>query len=197
MKRRIAFFDFDGTITTKDTLLEIIKYQKGTSRFYLGMILNLPYILMWKMGIIPNYIAKQKVVSFFFRNMPVDEFQRHCDTFATEILPGLFRPKALQEIKKLQEAGAEVVIVSASPGNWSDIWRKQIGMTSLATKLQVNNNKLTGRFDGKNCYGKEKVTRIKDAYDLSTYDEIYCYGDSGGDKHMLAIGTISFYKPFR
>ena len=197
MKRRIAFFDFDGTITTKDTLLEIIKYQKGTSRFYLGLILNLPYILMWKTGIIPNYVAKQKVVSFFFRNMAVDEFQRLCDAFATEILPGLLRPKALQEIKKLQEAGAEVVIVSASPGNWSDIWRKQIGMKSLATKLQVSNNKLTGRFDGKNCHGKEKVTRIKDAYDLSTYDEIYCYGDSRGDKPMLGLGTVSFYKPFR
>ena len=197
MKRRIAFFDFDGTITTKDTLLEIIKYQKGESRFYLGMMLNLPYILAWKTGLIPNYVAKQKVVNFFFGKMPVEEFQRHCDAFATEVLPGLVRPKALQEIQKLQDAGAEVVIVSASPGNWSDTWRKQVGMASLATKLQVRDNKLTGRFDGKNCHGKEKVTRIKDAYDLSTYDEIYCYGDSNGDRPMLSLGTVAFYRPFR
>lgn len=197
MKRRIAFFDFDGTITTKDTLLEIIKYQKGMFRFYLGFIINLPYILAWKLGIIPNYTAKQKVMQFFFGNMPLDEFQRRCDAFATEVLPTLLRPKALHEIRRLQDAGAEVVIVSASPGNWSDIWRKQIGIGSLATRLQVAGNKLTGCFDGRNCHGKEKVTRIRDAYDLSAYDEIYCYGDSKGDKPMLAIGTVSFYKPFR
>jgi HAD superfamily hydrolase (TIGR01490 family) len=197
VKRRIAFFDFDGTITTKDTLLEIIKYQKGTFRYYLGMLLNLPYIIAWKAGIIPNYAAKQKVVSFFFRNMNVEEFQRRCDAFATDVLPELLRPKALQEIKKLQEEGAEVVIVSASPGNWSDVWRKETGMKSLATKLQVSDNKLTGRFDGRNCHGKEKVTRINDAYDLSNYDEIYCYGDSKGDRPLLALGTVAFYKPFR
>ena len=197
MKRRIAFFDFDGTITTKDTLLEIIKFQKGTNRYYLGLVLNLPYIIAWKIGLIPNYVAKQKVVKFFFGKMRVEEFQQRCDEFATQVLPGLLRPKALEEIRRLQDVGAEVVIVSASPGNWSDIWRKQIGMASLATRLQIKDNKLTGRFDGKNCHGKEKVTRIKDAYDLSDYDEIYCYGDSKGDKPMLALGTISFYRPFR
>ena len=197
MKRRIAFFDFDGTITTKDTLLEIIKYQKGTTRFYIGFIINLPYILAWKIGLIPNYVAKQKVLQFFFGKMPVAIFQQRCDAFATDVLPGLLRPKAVQEIKRLQDVGAEVVIVSASPGNWSEAWRKETGIGALATRLQVKDNKLTGRFDGKNCHGKEKVTRIKDAYDLSNYDEIYCYGDSKGDKPMLALGTISFYKPFR
>ena len=197
MKRRIAFFDFDGTITTKDTLLEIIRYQKGDFRFYLGFLLNLPYILAWKAGLIPNYVAKQKVVQFFFSKMPVAEFQRQCDAFATHVLPGLLRPKALEEIKRLQDAGAEIVIVSASPGNWSDTWRKRIGMASLATRLDIRNDRITGRFDGKNCHGKEKVTRIKDAYDLSSYDEIYCYGDSRGDRPMLALGTIAFYKPFR
>jgi phosphatidylglycerophosphatase C len=47
VKRRIAFFDFDGTITTKDTLLEIIKFQKGTLRFYTGFLLCSPYIAAW------------------------------------------------------------------------------------------------------------------------------------------------------
>lgn len=197
VKKRIAFFDFDGTITTKDTLLEIIKYQKGTFRFYLGFLLYSPWIVAWKIGLIPNYAAKQKIVQFFFGKMPVDAFQRSCDAFATEVLPGLLRPKALEEISRLQQAGAEIVIVSASPGNWSDVWRKQLGLGSLATRLQVSEQKITGKFDGKNCHGKEKVTRINDAYDLSAYDEIYCYGDSSGDKPMLALGTFPFYKPFR
>ncbi len=35
----IAFFDFDGTITRKDTLFEIIRYQKGPLALYAGMLL--------------------------------------------------------------------------------------------------------------------------------------------------------------
>lgn len=197
MKRRIAFFDFDGTITTKDTLLEIIKYQKGVSKFYTGFLLCSPYIAAWKLGLIPNYAAKERVMRFFFAKTPVDEFQRKCDAFATEVLPSLLRPKALEEINRLQQSGAEVVIVSASPGNWSQAWRKTLNIESLATRLQIKDAKLTGRFDGKNCHGQEKVCRIRDAYDLNSYDEIYCYGDSKGDKPMLGLATFAFYKPFR
>ena len=40
MNKGIAFFDFDGTITTKDTLLEFIKYSRGTMSFYWGFLLN-------------------------------------------------------------------------------------------------------------------------------------------------------------
>jgi len=41
------------------------------------------------------------------------------------------------------------------------------------------------------------VRRILAAYDLSQYDEVYAYGDTKGDKPMLGLATIAFYKPFR
>ncbi|MGB8195218.1 MAG: HAD-IB family hydrolase [Chitinophagaceae bacterium] len=197
MKKRIAFFDFDGTITTKDTFLEVIKYQKGLFRFYAGLLLNIHYILAWKTGLLPNYVAKQKVLRFYFGNTPLETFQQRCDAFENDVLPGLIRPKALKEIERLKQAGAEVVIVSASPGHWSRQWRDGLQLQSLMTRLEVKDGKLTGRFDGKNCHGEEKVCRIRDEYDLSSYDEIYCYGDSKGDMPMLKIATISFYRPFR
>ena len=197
MKRSIAFFDFDGTITTKDTLLEFIRYHKGNSRYYLGFFLNSPYIIAWKLGLIANYAAKEKVMRHFFAGMPAEDFQRTCDDFATNVLPGLLRPKALHEIWSLQDAGAEVVIVSASPGNWSEVWRKQFGIEALATKLAVKDARLTGYFDGRNCHGEEKVSRIRAVYDLSAYEEIYCYCDTSGDLPMLNLGTKRFYRPFR
>jgi phosphatidylglycerophosphatase C len=197
VKRRIAFFDFDGTITTKDTFLELIKYQKGFMGLCAGVLLNLHYVLAWKLGIMTNHDAKEKLLNFWFGNAPLDSFQQKCDAFEKDVLPALMRPKALQEIERLKTAGAEVVIVSASPGNWSDHWRHEHGIQSLRTRLQVHDGKLTGKFEGKNCHGEEKVCRIKDAYDLSSYDEIYCYGDTKGDKPMLELATFKFYKPFR
>jgi len=197
VKRRIAFFDFDGTITTKDTLLEVIKYQKGSFRFYIGFLINAPFLIAYKLKIIRNSTAKQKVIQFFFNKTPLVSFQIKCDEFSLNELPSLIRPKALNEIKKLQSIGAEVIIVSASAKNWLQKWADEMSVKLIATHLEIKNEKLTGNIDGENCHGEEKARRIKAAYNLSQYDEIYCYGDSSGDKPMLALGTFSFYKPFR
>lgn len=197
MKKRIAFFDFDGTITTKDTLLEIIKFYKGNFRFYLGFALNAPYIAAWKAGLISNQAAKERMLQHFFGKLPLDGFQQRCNEFATTHIPPLVRPKAMKEIEKLLAAGAEVVIVSASAENWIREWCNQHQLQLIGTKLAVKNNRLTGKIENRNCHGQEKVNRIKAAFDLSAYDEIYCYGDTKGDKPMLELATFSFYKPFR
>lgn len=197
MNDRIAFFDFDGTITTKDTLLEFIRFYKGTVSFYLGFIMCSPFLIAYKLKLIPNYVAKQQVLQHFFNGESVEEFQKTCDEFAEKKLPALLRPKAIQEIKKLQAGGSTVVIVSASAENWIRQWAAQHGLHVMGTRLATQNQKITGKIEGNNCYGDEKVYRIKDKYDLSDYREIYCYGDTGGDKPMLALATKAFYKPFR
>ena len=94
MKKGIAFFDFDGTITKKDTLLEFIKFTKGSFGFYLGFLLNLPYLFAYKLKIISNQSAKEKVLRFFFHGIAIEEFNRRCQEFAEQVVPKLVRTKA-------------------------------------------------------------------------------------------------------
>lgn len=195
--KRIAFFDFDGTITSKDTLLENIKFHKGAAWFYIGFLLNSPYLVAFKTKLISNQTAKEKVLKFFFGGNDEVSFQKKCDAFAEEKLPSFIRPKAMEEIKKHLALGTKVVIVSASASNWIRKWSEAHNIQVISTTLEINNNKLTGNITGKNCYGEEKVALIKQHYNLQDYNEIYCYGDTSSDKPMLQLGTISFYKPFR
>lgn len=195
--KAIAFFDFDGTITTKDTLLEFIKFTKGTTAFLTGFLLNSPYLFAYKLSLISNQVAKEKVISYYFKNTPLAEFQSWCDAFATDVLPKLIRPKAAAELQKLQESGATVVIVSASFGNWIQKWAMANGLHLIATKPEIQDGKLTGRIDGKNCHGREKVRRIREIFMLQQYSQVHAYGDTSGDKPMLALATHAHYKPFR
>jgi len=197
VKKGIAFFDFDGTVTTKDTLLEFIKYSRGTLPFYAGFLLKSPYLAAYKLKLIPNQTAKEKVLTYFFKGMPLDEFQLKCEGFALEILPGLLRKSALEEIRELQQKGIDVVIVSASPENWIRQWASSIHASLIATRLELKDGKLTGNILDKNCYGEEKVRRIKEVYHLNEYQDIYAYGDSSGDKPMLSLAKYPHYKPFR
>jgi phosphatidylglycerophosphatase C len=195
--KQIAFFDFDGTITTKDTFLEFIKHEKGNFRFYAGFLLNSPFLFAYKAGIISNQLAKERILKHFFRKTNGSTFQQRCDAFAAVAIPALVRPKAMHEINKLKEAGVEVVIVSASAENWISHWCRTNNLSLIATRLEQSSECITGAIVGKNCHGEEKVRRIREQYNLADYSKIYCYGDTSGDKPMLALGTNSFYKPFR
>ncbi|MEO6977048.1 MAG: HAD-IB family hydrolase [Mucilaginibacter sp.] len=195
--KKIAFFDFDGTITTKDTLLEVIKHQKGKAAFYTGFLLNLPVLVGLKLKLVSNQDAKESVLKYFFKGMDVKSFQQGCDRFIDDVLPAIIRSGALNEINKLKTEGFEIVVVSASPDNWIKKWTDANGLGLIATKLQTKDKWLTGYVDGINNNGDEKAVRIKAEFDLSKYSDIYCYGDSSGDKEMLSLGTKKFYKPFR
>ena len=100
-------------------------------------------------------------------------------------------------MERLRASGFEIVVVSASAESWIKKWSDSVSASLLASQLEVKGNRITGNIAGRNCNGEEKAIRIKSAYDLSQYDEIYGYGDSKGDKAMLGLATKSVYKPFR
>ena len=196
MKKEIAFFDFDGTITTKDTLAEFIKFSRGSMLFYLGFLFNFHHLIGFKLKLISNQSAKEKILRFFFYNTPLEKFEHLCHAFSRNVLPQLIRAAALQEIKRLQKLDVVIVVVSASPENWIKNWAEQNNIEVIASRLEVDEGKITGKILGKNCQGDEKVTRIREAYDLSKYHIVAAYGDSQGDKPMLQLATHSYYKPF-
>jgi phosphatidylglycerophosphatase C len=195
--KRIAFFDFDGTITTRDTMFSLIRHKAGNGQFYRGFLINLPVFAALKLKLISAQAAKEKLLAHFFKGMNAVDFQTACDRFASAVLPSLIRAGALAEIDRLKADGFEIVVVSASAENWIKTWADSEGINAIATKLEILNDRLTGKVDGLNCNKLEKVNRIKAVYDLSQFDEIYCYGDSSGDKPMLSLATKAFYKPFR
>lgn len=201
MKKKLYCFDFDGTLTTSDTLLEFIKYAKGRGRFLMVFLMYSPLLVMMKLHLYPNWKAKQQIFAHLFAGMRIEKFDALCRGFAEEN-QHLLRPKGITLLHEALVAGAQVFIVSASIDNWVrpffDI-RNLKGVQVLGTQIEVEDGKLTGNFKSNNCYGKEKVHRIAEAlkpFERSEY-EIEAFGDSRGDKEMLAFADKGHFKPFR
>jgi HAD superfamily hydrolase (TIGR01490 family) len=192
----LALFDFDGTLTRTDTLAEMIRFVHGSRHYYRGLTALFPHLLLYKLKMIPGQHAKEKVLSYFFKGMTQEQFETQCQQFATEVLPRLLRPEGLHTLQQLKAAGARIMIVSASPEDWVRLWAQNIGAEYVATRLELRDGRLTGRIEGLNCQGKEKVNRIRSTVDLSKYDRIYAFGNSAGDRQMLSLATHPFYKPF-
>ncbi len=194
--KQIAFFDFDGTITTKDTMLELIKFSKGNVAFYTGMVFIAPWMVAMKLGLISATTGKEKMLSYFFGGMPLDKFNETCNHFTAIKLSSLLRKSAMEAINKHLANSIEVVIVSASAENWVSPFCTKYGLKFLCTKLEVVNNTITGKLNGANCNAAEKVNRIILSYNPADYSDIFCYGDTKGDKQMLELATQPYFRAF-
>jgi phosphatidylglycerophosphatase C len=197
LSRAIAFFDFDGTITTSDSLAEFIRYQHGKAGFITGLIPVMPVIIGFKAGLVNRQVAKEKLMSAFFAGTSAQTFEQLTNSFVQERIPGILRPLAMEKLNWHKREGHEIVIVSASPSHWLEPWCRSHGFNCISTELEIVDGKITGKIKGKNCHGDEKVSRIREKYTLSEYTDIYAYGDTSGDKPMLALATHQYYKPFR
>lgn len=196
MKPSIAFFDFDGTITRRDTLFEIIRFQKGNAGLYTGLLVLTPALLAFKMKLLNNQQIKQLVLQYFFRNTPEDVFRERCAAFCKEKLPALVRDSALNAIRQHLAKGHQVNVVTASAQDWVAPWCESLKIGCIGTRLEVRNGKITGRIEGVNCNGEEKVNRIREQFDLTRFDEVHAYGDTAGDQPMLKMANFGYFRRF-
>lgn len=193
----LAIFDFDGTITRKDTFLEFIKFSCGKTKFWFGMWLMSPVLVFHLLKLIRNDKAKTIVFEYFFGDWIYDHFKIAGEDFCKSKVNALIRPGALEKIQWHQQQGHKIIVVTASIKEWVEPWCKSMSIEILATEAEVKQGKITGKLASPNCYGQEKVNRLNQHLSLSDYNEIYAYGDSAGDKQLLLLAQKPNYKPFR
>lgn len=216
--KKIFVFDFDGTLTHADTLLAFIRFACGPVRMLLGFALYAPLLVLMKLKLYPNYKAKQKVFAHFFRGMTLARFDALCTAFAQQG-EHLLRPAARNFINTVRSEAYAMAIVSASIDNWvrpfaemylqsdnsqdnrqsnSQDNKSSLPIIVLGTKVEVDAaGCLTGRFATPNCYGPEKVRRIEAVWPHREQYDVSAFGDSRGDKEMLAYADQGYFKPFR
>lgn len=191
----VAAFDFDGTLTTKDTLLVFLKHAFNRRQLAIGLMRLSLVLTAFKFKLISNNIAKQKLFAYFFAGMPVDTFNQYAESFKSKI-DAVINPLALERLKWHQDQGHTCIIVSASVENWIKPWASDHGVLVASTRIEVIDGKITGRLLGENCYGGEKEKRVLELYPNRGEYQLYAYGDSSGDRALLAMADFSFYRKF-
>ncbi len=196
-KTTIAVFDFDNTLTKRDSLLPFLSISVGRSRFFWGLLLMSPVLTAYALKLIPNWRAKEAVLTHFLSGISLEQLQLLGKNFAIKDISKLLRPQALERLHYHQQQGHHTILVSASLEAYLVPWTKIIGIDQvIGTKLESQSGVLTGRIQGQNCYGKEKVERLTEVLgDLTQYC-IYAYGDSRGDREMLNAATYPYYRKF-
>jgi len=171
-------------------------YISGSIKFVIGLFILSPILIMYKFRLVSNQFMKSSIIRFYYKDLSLDQAEKLSKNFNSEILAKIIRKKALDRIEWHKKNNDKIVVVTASPDLWLNDWCKKNDLDLVSTRLEVKSGKFTGNLIGMNCFGPEKVRRVKEKYELENYEKIYAYGDSRGDKELLEFADYSDFKPF-
>jgi len=195
-KGPLVAFDFDGTLTVRDSFTAFLRWRAGPIAYAAGMARLAPAALAY-LGHRDRGRIKAAATRLFLRGVARSELEAETARFAESAAPGLLRPDALATWRRWRAEGARLVIVSASPSVVVAPFAERLGADALlATELAHDaQGRITGGFSTPNCRGEEKMVRLRAAFGEDVALKA-AYGDTSGDREMIAAAEIKGFRLF-
>ncbi|MBS4167832.1 HAD-IB family hydrolase [Parachlamydia sp. AcF125] len=192
----IAAFDFDGTLTYRDSLLPFLFFTHKYFGTLQKLFLLLPKFLGFVLGFVTRQAIKEAIVSKFFKGYSIERLTEWGEAFATQILDSKIRPGAFKKIRWHLDQGHRCILVSANLEIYLRPWAYAHGFSDiLASGFELSKEgQITGKLKGKNCWGPEKTQRLEQLLGLKESYVLYAYGDSRGDQELLELADYPFYR---
>lgn len=197
VKQPIVAFDFDGTLTIRDSFTALLRWRAGPVGWFLGLARMAPALAGYARNR-DRGLIKAASVKEFLGGLPRAELEAEAERFADQSWAGLMRPDALECWNDWGKKGAHRVIVTASPETTVAPFARRLGAEALmGTQLVFDgDDRVTGAFASANCRGEEKVRRLRAVYG-DAVQLAAAYGDTSGDTEMLAIADDAGFRRFK
>jgi phosphatidylglycerophosphatase C len=191
----VAVFDFDGTMTQKNTTIPFLRFLWG-NHFGWKFVTKLPNAIAYQLRLINVDQLNTAIAHTFLKNLSRDFLYQNGKNFSNLIIPRLLKDSAYSRLTWHQQQGHLCVLATSAYNIYVDYWAKKSGFNAIAsTKIEFNmDHRATGYLEGKSCNGKEKLRRV---LELVGHPQIvYAYGDSQGDQELLNYATYAYYREF-
>jgi HAD superfamily hydrolase (TIGR01490 family) len=194
MPKTIAFFDFDGTLTYKDSFKTFLQSTCSLPLFFFKYYIScLAILLRYRIGKATIEEVKYRRAQVFLQGFSTEKINEMSNHFNINYLTKILKKSGLERVLWHQTNGHRVIIVSASFDFLLSPFCRQNNIEYITNNLMPNNSNFggnkVGAFNQPDCNYEEKVKRIHAYLDISEYSEIYAYGDTEGDRPMLALAN--------
>ncbi len=190
----VAAFDFDGTLTHGGSVWSFLRAVSGHNPVRAALAVLPGMAAAAVLGGTHVDRAKEALFVRTLQGIAVDEFEERSDRFGRDHYARRARADTAARFAAHRRAGHRLVIVSASPEVYLRPVARQLAADGLiATRLATNvgadgTSRMTGRYDGANCRGREKPARLRRwiADTMPGEDPfVWAYGNSRGDLPLL------------
>ncbi len=196
--KSLAIFDFDGTISKKDSLKEFLKIHFSFKNYFIGYyLINIPHLILLYLGVIDFSILKKRRIKHFMKNLNMDTITDSLEIFNKVFFKSEIKKQAIKEIEYHKENNHKIIILSASLDFLLYEWCQKNNFSLICNKLEIFDNKFSGSLLGNDCNGKEKVRRLKSLINLNEFQIIYGYGDTKEDKDFLKLADKPYFRKFK
>ena len=192
MLRGYALIDFDGTLLHGDSIVRFIQYAQRKGLCTRKQALAGAWAgVRYKLGLLPAHEAKQRSMAFL-AGRSVEEVNRVVAAFYDEVLrPALYKD-GLAEVRRLQQEGKTLLLVTASPAFYLEPLRDVLGLSAIiGTRMGTDDEGRYTGLQGDNCKSVQKALRLAEYLaaqgDRLDYDGSVAYGDSFSDVPMLRL----------
>ena len=193
--KKLYCFDFDGTITYKDTMFMYLKFY-DPAKFRLQFLKHVPLFILLKLKLAETEKVKKSFIGSILKGQTQEKIEKKSQQFFEQHYPKIVRENALDFIQNMDRDHTQSLLVTASLDIWAKPFADAFQMQLVSTKAEFKNGVFTGNFVGKNCNGKEKLVRIKTEISDNKYDKIIAFGDTSGDRPMLKWANEGHYQFF-
>jgi phosphatidylglycerophosphatase C len=186
--RKVAAFDFDKTLSSRDNVAPFLRRVIGTRRLASTFAITSPFLVRAALMDNQRDAAKAAVLRRALGGRSVADLAPVARGFAAAVVEHHLRPEALERATWHREQGHELVIVSASLSLYLEPIARLLGFdAALGTDMAVGSDgRLTGELSSPNVRHEEKVRRLESWLGTDQAIELWAYGDSGGDRELLA-----------
>lgn len=189
VRRGVAAFDFDGTISRRDTLGPFLARVAGLGAFLSTMAVRSPRFGAVVLGRTDRDAEKEAVIARLLGGRTAASIAAAGRVYADHLWNRRsFRPEMLARLAWHRAEGHDIVIVSASLDSYLIPLAPYLGVHHvMSCSLETDDDGIvTGRLMGPNVRGTEKARRLQ-AWLGSEPAELWAYGDSSGDDDLLAM----------
>ena len=185
-------FDFDGTLTRRDSLLPFLHQVLGVPALAAALAAESPWLAAYATRLLSNEAAKLRVLRRTLGGLARARLQAEGERFAAEGVAPLLRPAMMDRLRQHLRAGHRCVLVTASLTLYTRPWALGQGFHAvLGSELGFDPaGRAEGVLVGGNCYGPRKALRLGRL--LGGDSLAVGYGDSRGDREMLAMAQQGF-----
>jgi phosphatidylglycerophosphatase C len=188
----VAAFDVDGTITVRDCVRPFLE-RLGGKRSLAVALARRPIATLQGAARRDRDAIKDVVVGGVFRGRTVAEVEAEGRSFASYVQTRFLRQDVIERLRWHQTMGHRTVMVSASLRPYLEPLAAALGMERAICTDVLRDAADDGRYgshlDGGNCRAEQKALRLRAWLAAEGIDdaEIWAYGDSRGDREMLAM----------
>jgi phosphatidylglycerophosphatase C len=189
----LALFDFDNTITVRETFTEYIFYTQNWYKIITIGLALVPFVILYLLKILPASKMRSLIVYSYYRNSNKAALLDDGHKYMNEKILPLVRKEALERIMWHKSNNDTIVVVSASLDVYLKHWCEMHGIDLICSVLEDHDGITTGKLEYGDCSSQVKKREVMRRYDITKFDNIFAYGDSPEDLDMLSIANHKYY----